>query len=84
MERLEVQKERNEKNNVEVFARIYRLPQVAAMYGVSGATIKRMVKTGKFPSPVSIGTGRAIGWLTKDLRHWEENLKRVQNPEEQK
>lgn len=41
--------------------------------GISRATIYRMMKAGKFPHPVSIGTG-AVRWKQSDVTAWQASL----------
>ena len=41
--------------------------------GISRATIYRMIKAGKFPRPVSIGTG-AVRWKQSDITAWQKSL----------
>ena len=41
--------------------------------GISRATIYRMMKAGKFPHPVSIGTG-AVRWKQSDVTAWQQSL----------
>ena len=41
--------------------------------GISRATIYRMIKAGKFPRPVSIGTG-AVRWKQSDVTAWQKSL----------
>ena len=41
--------------------------------GISRATIYRMMAAGKFPRPVSIGTG-AVRWRQADVTAWQQSL----------
>jgi prophage regulatory protein len=41
--------------------------------GISRATIYRLMKAGKFPHPVSIGTG-AVRWKQSDVTAWQQSL----------
>lgn len=41
--------------------------------GISRATLYRMVKAGKFPHPVSIGTG-SVRWKQSDVAAWQRSL----------
>lgn len=41
--------------------------------GISRATIYRMMKAGKFPHPVSIGTG-AVRWKQSEVTAWLQSL----------
>lgn len=49
---------------------LLRLPAVLAMTGVSRSTLYRLVQDGKFPKPISVGTGRAVAWLESDIDKW--------------
>jgi prophage regulatory protein len=53
----------------------YLLPRktVEKLAGISRATIYRMIKAGKFPRPVSIGTG-AVRWKQSDVTAWQQSL----------
>ena len=48
-----------------------RLPVVAALRGVSAATVWRHVKAGLLPAPVKIGP-KATAWRVSDLRRAQE------------
>ena len=48
---------------------IIRLPQVKARTGLSRTTIYALIKSGQFPSPVSLGA-RAIGWRSDAVNTW--------------
>ncbi len=50
--------------------RILRLPAVCALVGLSPATIYRRLKARRFPRPLKLGGGSAIGWLAYDIRAW--------------
>ena len=54
----------------------YRIDHLVVMFGLSKATIYRLIKAGEFPSPVKVGgdKSRAVIWLSKDITAWEENL----------
>lgn len=60
--------------NKEVGQRIFRLPQIIGMYGLSKATIYRQIKEGRFPRPVKLSGNRAVGWRQEDLAAWENGL----------
>lgn len=64
---------KNTYNN-EVGQRIFRLPQILGMYGLSKATVYRQIKEGKFPKPVKLSGNRAVGWRKEDLMAWENSL----------
>lgn len=54
----------------------YLLPRktVEVMSGLSRATIYRLMKAGKFPRPLSIGTG-AVRWRQSEVIAWQQSLK---------
>ena len=52
---------------------IYRQPEILALLGVSKATLQRMVKEGRFPSPFKI-SHRLNGWKVEDVNHWLKNI----------
>ena len=49
--------------------RIYRLPEVLRITGLSRASIYRLLQAGDFPSSVRL-TARSIGWHSKDIETW--------------
>ena len=53
----------------------FLLPRKAVekLAGISRATIYRMIKAGKFPRPLSIGTG-AVRWRQSDVTAWQQSL----------
>jgi prophage regulatory protein len=46
---------------------------VEKLSGLSRATIYRLIKAGKFPRPLSIGTG-SVRWRQSDVVAWQESL----------
>lgn len=51
--------------------KIYRLPQVKTVTGLSRSTILAEVAKGKFPAPVSLTDGgRAVGWDSNAVDAW--------------
>ena len=46
---------------------------VEKLSGLSRATIYRLIKSGKFPRPLSIGTG-AVRWRQSDVIAWQQSL----------
>jgi prophage regulatory protein len=50
--------------------RFIRLPEVRSVTGLSRSTIYSLVGNGTFPRQVSIGGGRAIGWLESEIQGW--------------
>lgn len=52
---------------------LIRRKDVEKIAGLSRASIYRLIKVGKFPAPLSIGTG-AVRWKQSDLIAWQSNL----------
>jgi prophage regulatory protein len=48
---------------------ILRRKQVEARTGLSRSTIYNRIKSGSFPTPVSLGT-RAVGWIESEIDAW--------------
>ncbi len=46
---------------------------VEKLSGLSRATIYRLIKAGKFPRPLSIGTG-SVRWRQSDVIAWQQSL----------
>lgn len=46
---------------------------VEKLSGLSRATIYRLMKAGKFPRPLSIGTG-SVRWRQSDVIAWQQSL----------
>lgn len=46
---------------------------VEKLSGLSRATIYRLIKAGKFPRPLAIGTG-AVRWRQSDIVAWQQAL----------
>ena len=53
----------------------YLIPRktVEKMSGLSRATIYRLIKSGKFPRPLSIGIG-SVRWRQSDIIAWQRSL----------
>lgn len=53
----------------------FLLPRKAVekLSGLSRATIYRLIKIGKFPRPLSIGTG-SVRWRQSDVVAWQQSL----------
>lgn len=49
---------------------ILRLPVVKARTGLSRSSIYLRISEGKFPAPISLGGGRAVGWLEAEINEW--------------
>jgi len=48
---------------------VIRLPEVLRRIGISRSKLYADVKSGEFPSPISLGA-RAVGWLDTDVDGW--------------
>jgi prophage regulatory protein len=48
--------------------------QVEKQAGISRATIYRLIKAGKFPSPYSLNTGGGVRWKQSDVTAWQSSL----------
>ena len=53
--------------------KIYRLPEVMDMTGLSRSSIYLRVSTDEFPKPVKIGR-RAVGWPEDTIIAWQANV----------
>lgn len=58
--------------------RIYRLPQVMEMTGLSRSSIYLAVSRNKFPKPMKLGS-RAIGWKEEALAQWQQKIQETEN-----
>jgi prophage regulatory protein len=50
---------------------ILRRSRVEELTGLSRSTIYELMENGKFPRPISIGAGRAVGWLEDEIVQWQ-------------
>ena len=58
--------------------KMYRLPEVMDMTGLSRSSIYLRVSTDEFPKPVKIGR-RAIGWPEERIIAWQAKMMEVQD-----
>ena len=49
---------------------ILRLPAVMARTGLARSTIYLRISEGNFPKPISLGGGRAVGWIEMEIDQW--------------
>lgn len=61
--------------NIEAFderaeIHILRRKQVESRVGLSRSTIYDRIKAGTFPAPISLGGGKAVGWLSHEIDGW--------------
>ena len=52
--------------------KILRKPEVIATVGLSGPTIWRLERAGKFPKRIQLG-GNSVGWTESSIFEWIEN-----------
>lgn len=55
---------------------LLRRKEVERIAGISRASIYRLIKAGKFPHPVSLGTG-SVRWKQSDISKWQSSLTRT-------
>ena len=58
--------------------KMYRLPEVMDMTGLSRSSIYLRVSTNEFPKPVKIGR-RAIGWPEDSIIAWQAKMMEAQD-----
>ena len=58
--------------------KIYRLPDVMNMTGLSRSSIYLRVSTNEFPKPVKISP-RAIGWPEESIIAWQAKMMEAQD-----
>jgi len=49
---------------------ILRRRQVEKRVGLTRSPIYARIKAGTFPKPISLGGGRAVGWLEHEIESW--------------
>ena len=57
--------------------KILRLPEVKDRTGLSRSTVYLRISEGRFPTPISLGGRRAVGWLESEIENWLEQ--QIQN-----
>ena len=50
--------------------KILRRKQLEARLGLSRSTIYAMVAANELPPPIRLGTGRAVGWVEREIDQW--------------
>ena len=50
--------------------RIIRRPEVQQRVGLSRSAIYRRIAEGTFPKPITIGEGKAVGWLSVEIEEF--------------
>jgi len=62
-----------DKTQTQLTDFLLRRKEVEKIAGISRASIYRLIKIGKFPAPVSLGTG-GVRWRQSDIIMWQSNL----------
>lgn len=55
--------------------RILRFPEVVNRTGLSRSSVYGRIRAGEFPTPVALGSGRAVGFLESDVQSWIDSLR---------
>jgi prophage regulatory protein len=50
--------------------RLVRLREVLARTGLARSTVYLYVSQGRFPTPVPLGSPRAVGWVSSEIDDW--------------
>ena len=58
--------------------RIYRLPDVINITGLSRSSIYLRISTNEFPKPVKLGR-RAVGWPEESIIAWQAKMMEAQD-----
>ncbi len=58
--------------------KIYRLPEVMTITGLSRSSIYLRMSTNEFPKPIKIGR-RAVGWTEDSIITWQSNIMETNN-----
>ena len=53
--------------------KIYRLPEVMTIIGLSRSSIYLRMSTNEFPKPIKIGR-RAVGWTEDSIITWQSTI----------
>jgi prophage regulatory protein len=49
---------------------ILRFSRVQHITGLPRSTLYDKMNAGRFPKPISLGGGRAVGWLSSEVSQW--------------
>ena len=60
-------------DHVRLAPAILRRKAVESRTGLKRSTIYAKISEGKFPQPIVLGGGRAVGWLESDISSWIES-----------
>jgi prophage regulatory protein len=61
---------------------ILKLPKVKERTGLSRSSILLKVSENSFPSPISLGGKRAIGWIESEVQAWIEEQIKLSRPDQ--
>lgn len=59
------------ESTLESVRRILRRPAVTAATGIPPSTLYRLIRDGRFPRPIPLGS-RSVGWLQSEIDDWLE------------
>ena len=54
-------------------------PEVLSITDLSGTTLAREVRAGRFPCPFRLTRGRRVGWKESDVRAWLHSRERTRS-----
>ncbi len=58
---------------ISMIKRMYRLPEVITITGLSRSSIYLRMSTNEFPKPIKIGR-RAVGWTEDSIITWQSTI----------
>ena len=58
---------------ISMIKRMYRLPEVMTITGLSRSSIYLRMSTNEFPKPIKIGR-RAVGWTEDSIITWQSTI----------
>ena len=58
---------------ISMIKKMYRLPEVMTITGLSRSSIYLRMSTNEFPKPIKIGR-RAVGWTEDSIITWQSNI----------
>ena len=58
-----------------VSSRILRFPEVVTKTGLSRSSVYGRIRSGDFPPPVPLGSGRAVGFIEQEVQAWINSLR---------
>ena len=61
----------------QIFDRFLSRAEVLAVTDLSGTTLAREVRSGRFPPPYKLTFGRRVGWKESDVKAWLQSRQRI-------